>query len=120
MKFQFIFDYDEIQGLSFEIIDACFLKKNPSFQKTWFRNFYIINSLRELILSYWIYDKFEYKIFKFIDIKFINIIFQYKLLKSHVKDRDSSSSKRYTYYMRYILEVDLWNESLDSCEYKDI
>ena len=42
-KFQFIFDYDKVQDFLLEIIDACFLKKNPSFRKTWFHNLHIIN-----------------------------------------------------------------------------
>ena len=33
-EFQFVFDYNEVQGLSLEIIDARFLKKDPSFRKT--------------------------------------------------------------------------------------
>ena len=80
----------------------------------------IINTLRELILSYWIYDEFKYEIFKFINIKFINIIFQCKLLKSHVENRDSSSNKRYIYYIHYIFEVDHWNKSSNSYKYKNI
>ena len=80
----------------------------------------IINSLRELMLNYWIYDEFEYKIFKFIDIEFINLIFQCKLLKSHIEDRDSLLSKKYIYYIHYILEVDYWDKSSNSYECKDI
>jgi hypothetical protein len=37
-EFQFVFDYDEIQGLSFEIIGTRFLKKDPSFRTAWIRN----------------------------------------------------------------------------------
>ena len=72
------------------------------------------------MLNYLIYDKFEYKIFKFIDIEFINIIFRYKSLKSHIKDQDSLLNKKYIYYIYYILEIDYWDKSLDSYEYKDI
>ena len=37
-EFQFVFDYDEIQNLSIETIGTRFLKKDPSFRKTWIRN----------------------------------------------------------------------------------
>jgi hypothetical protein len=36
--FQLCFEYDEIQGMSLETIGNRFLKKDPSFRKTWFAN----------------------------------------------------------------------------------
>ena len=80
----------------------------------------IINSSRELMLSCWIYDEFEYEIFEFIDIEFIDVIFRCKSLESRVEDRDSSSSKRCAYCVRYALKADHWDESSDSCECRDI
>ena len=82
----------------------------------------MINSSRELILNYWIYNEFECEIFEFIDIEsidiiFIDIVFRYKSLKFCVGDRDLSLSKRYVYY---IFEIDYWDKSSDSCEYRDI
>ena len=80
----------------------------------------IINLLRKLILNYWIYNEFECKIFEFIDIKFINIIFWYKLLKSCIENWDLSLNKKYIYYIYYIFEIDYWSKSSNSWKYKDI
>ena len=80
----------------------------------------MISSLRKLMLSYWICDEFEYEIFEFIDIKFIDIIFWRKSLESRVEDWDSSSSKKCARYMHYALEIDHWNESSDSCKCRDM
>ena len=54
----------------------------------------IINSLRKLILNYRIYIESVYEILKFIDIIFIDVIFQYELLRSHIEERDSLSNRK--------------------------
>ena len=65
-----------------------------------------MNSSKEIILYYWIDIEFEYMILRFDNIEFIDIEYYNLLLNMR--------------YLNDILETNYWDESLNSCEWRDI